>query len=566
VLSLAIEANNAINTEVQSEAFFFHILNSQAIVWLLSMNSWGKKEWRFTQSGAFLLGATSLVWFLFRTGTKPTRIVYPCQRIAVNTLSTATHTLLPAALTSLFIGFSFRPIKMLAIQAKTTVKRYWKPIVALAIILPTAGLGLFFVWTSLQPNPPGSDVNLILTPQTATSSPASDIFVLKGPTFAHITNLINLMGSHGLDFYQSSTTGTNQGPSGLIANNDVVLIKINSQWAERGGTNTDLLREMIQAVLDHPDGFNGEIVIADNGQGYGSLDWDESNAEDPGQSVSDIVTSFSATNPVNMFDWQAIRGNEVEEYSDGDMNDGYILYDVADPDTGVYVTYPKFQTTDGTNISFKHGVWSGSTYENRLKVINFPILKSHFNYGVTGATKHYMGVESEGTANPGGLANGHWCIRNGGMGTLLAETRYPVINILDATWVNANPAPSFHCGPSTAYEEATRVNVLMASTDPIALDYWAAKQVLMQTAELNGLYPVSSLDPDNTQRAGLAEAFGVWLRLTETELIQNGYTVTCDEARMNVYISQPFRFPIDLPSFVMICPAEIPGTSGTKKS
>lgn len=565
MISLSIEEKIATHTEMQSGAFFFHILNSHAVVWLLSMKNGRKKDKQFTQSGAFLLGAASLVWFLIRTGTKPTRIVYPCQRAAVDTISIATQSLIPAALTSLFMGFSLRPVKMLATTAKTTVKRYWKPIVALAIILPTAGLGIFFVWNSLQPNPSGSDINLILNPQTATSSPASDIFVLNGPTFAHIPNLINLMGSQGLDFYLSSTPGANQGPSGLIASNDVVLIKINSQWPERGGTNTDLLREMIQAILDHPDVFDGEIVIADNGQGHGSLDWDESNAEDHSQSVSDIVTSFSSSYPVNMFDWQAIYRNEVEEYSDGDMDDGYILYDIADPDTGIFISYPKFQTTDGTYISFKHGVWTGSSYEDRLKVINFPILKSHSNYGVTGATKHYMGVESE--IFNGGLANGHWCIRNGGMGTLLAETRYPVINILDATWVNANPATSFfQCGPPTSYEQATRVNVLMASTDPIALDYWAAKHVLMQTAELNGISSFSSLDPDNTQRGSLSEAFGVWLRLTETELIQNGYTVTCDETRMNVYISQPFMFPIDLPSYAMMCPVETPWTSGTKKS
>jgi len=387
-----------------------------------------------------------------------------------------------------------------------------------------------------------------LTPHMATSSPASNIFVLKGQAYTHIMNLIDLMGSHGLAFYQSSTTGINQGPLGLITSNDVVLIKVNSQWAERGGTNTDLLRELIQAILDHPDGFEGEIIVADNGQGFGSLEWSENNAQNPQQSVANVVASFSSLYQVNMFDWQTIRGIEVEEYSDGDMEDGYIRYNLLDPDTGIRVTYPKFQTADGTYISFRDGIWNGLSYENRLKVINFPILKSHMRYGVTGAVKHYMGVQSEGQANPGGLGNGHYSVADGGMGTLLAETRYPILNILDALWVNANPWPSFHCGPSTDYEEATQVNVLMASTDPIALDYWAAKHVLMQTAELIGYDAVHTLDPDNTTRGTLTESFGVWLRLTETELVQNGYTVTCDESRMNVFISQPFSLPMDLPT------------------
>ncbi len=497
-------------------------------------------------------GLLSFFWLIFRTGTKPTRIVYPCQRAAVNTVSMAAHTLLPAAVTSLFVGFSMRSLKISAAKIKTGLKRYWKPLVALLIIVPTVGFGIAFLLNPPQPPVYPGDVNLTLTPQTATSSPASDIFVLKSRPFAHITNLINLMGSQGLDFYLSGTSGTNQGPSGLIDNNDVVLIKINSQWDERGGTNTDLLRELIQAILDHPDGFVGEIVIADNGQGFGSLDWAENNAEDHSQSARDVVQSYSALYPVNLFDWQTIRGTEVEEYSDGNMDDGYILYDLPDPDTGIYVSYPKFQTTDGTYISFRDGIWNGHSYENRLRVINFPILKSHHSYGVTSATKHYMGVESEGSAVPGGLANGHFCVATGGMGTLLARTRFPVLNILDAIWVNANPWPSFHCGPSTGYEEATRINVLMASTDPVALDYWAAKYVLRQTANLTTSHDTYTLDPDNTIRGGLTEAFGIWLPLTEAELIQNGYSVTCDQSRMNVYIIQTFSCPPDNPAFSFV--------------
>lgn len=520
------------------------------------MKGWGNKKHRIAKSSALLFGAASLFWFLFRTGTKPTRVVYPCQRAAISTVSVSAQTLLPVALTSLLAGFSWSSMKLSAAKIKTGMKRYWKPILALLIIIPTAGLGFAFLWSTLQPASNPEDVNLVLTPQTATSSPASDIFVLKGRPYAHVSNLIDLMGLHGLDFYLSGSEASNQGPSGLIGSNDVVLIKINSQWSERGGTNTDLLRELIQAILNHPDGFTGEIVIADNGQGYGTLDWAESNAEDHSQSVNDVVQSFASFHTVNMFDWQTIRGTEVNEYSDGDMDDGYILYDLPDPDTGVYVSYPKFQTTHGTYISFKFGIWNDNSYETRLKIINLPILKSHVNYGVTGATKHYMGVESEGYANPGGLANGHYCIATGGMGTLLAETRYPVLNILDAIWINANPWPSFHCGPSTAYEEASRINVLMASTDPIALDYWAAKHVLMQTANLTGFQDAHTMDPDNTLRSGQTEAFGVWLPLTEAELIQNGYTVTRDESRMNVYIVQTLHVPLDYP-FLALAPRQV---------
>jgi len=484
-----------------------------------------------------LLGAASLIWFLFRTGTKPTRVTYPCQQVAVNNVSVAAQSILPVTITTFFMKFRMSSLRLAASEAQGFLKRYWKPILALAIIVPSLGFGLFFVWNNLTPPAYPGDVNLTLTPQTATESPASDIYVLNGRPVAHITNLINLMGSQGLFFYQSSTTGATQGPSGLIAADDVVILKINMQWSERGGSNTDLLRELIQAILDHPDGFGGEIVVADNGQGWGDLNWTLANAEDTSQSALDVVNMFAPDYDVSAYDWQPIRNDQVNEYSDGDMTDGYWRNSTADPDTGVHVSYPKFQSEHNTYISFKHGIWNGVTYEDRLKVINLPVLKSHSNYGVTAACKHYMGVQSE--ILNGGIANGHNQIGEGGMGTLLAETRYPVLNILDAIYINANPYPLIGlCGPATSYTAATRVNILMASTDPVALDYWAAKNVLMPTAVINGYEDTHHLDPDNTESGGLTDAFGVYLNNTKHELIRNGYTVTTNMNRMNVFITQ----------------------------
>ena len=80
----------------------------------------------------------------------------------------------------------------------------------------------------------------------------------------------------------------------------MVLIKVNSQWDERGGTNTDLVKSIINAITKHPDGWKGEIIVADNGQAQfggagrgGSLDWGKNNAEDQTQSVQDVVYMFA---------------------------------------------------------------------------------------------------------------------------------------------------------------------------------------------------------------------------------------------------------------------------------
>jgi hypothetical protein len=113
------------------------------------------------------------------------------------------------------------------------------------------------------------------------------------------------------------------------------------------------------------------------------------------------------------------------------------------------------------------------------------------------------------------------------MGTEMAATRMPTLNVLDAIWVNADPGS----GPSSPYTQATRLNTVMAGTDPVALDYWASKHVLMQAARLKGHSDLSKIDPDNTEEG----SFGSWLKLSAKELEDAGHRFTLDEERMNVY-------------------------------
>jgi hypothetical protein len=456
----------------------------------------------------------NIFWLIFRTGTKPSRIVYPCQRAAVRNISIAVGTLVPL-LTFSLIG--------------SNNKRQWLAkgktfFIVFLIIAPVTSGVIIHNTTSY------AEAGLEINPFLSDSDFTSDIFVVNGPDVAHIQDLIELMGSNGLLFYQSPTSDLTQGPTGLIETDDVVLIKNNCQWSERGGTNTDLIYELIEIILNHPDGFTGEIVIADNGQGRGRMNWGRANAEDHSQSAQTVANNYSAQGyEVSTYLWDDIKNREVDEYSDGDYQDGYILYDSADPETGIFVSYPKFNTTYGSLISFKNGIWNGTHFEQNLKIINIPVLKTHSGFGVTAAMKHYMGVQSQG------VANGHNTIAAGSMGTLMAELGLPTLNILDAIWVNANPAPSIGEGPGTSYGEATRVNIIMASLDPIALDYWAAKYVLLQAAELTGETGTHTISPDNTLRSGLSEAFGVWLNRSKTEILSAGYNVTSNEAEMNIY-------------------------------
>jgi len=457
-----------------------------------------------------VFGLLNLFWFLFRTGRKPSRIIYPCQQEALKNISISIGALIP--------------ILSLPLYWKK-IKPYSKPIFTIALVIsPICGAYAFHSLTIFE------EVQLQIDPLESISEITSDIFVVNGRNVSHVTNLIDLMGTQNVSFYLSSNSSINQAPDGLIAKSDVVLLKVNAQWSARGGTNTDFLKELIQAIVDHPDGFKGEIIVADNGQGSGDLDRAHSNAEDYEQSTQDVVNMFSTSYNVSTFLWDDIRGNEVQEYSEGDSEDGYIVYDIPDTETEIYVSYPKFETLFGTNVSFKNGIWNGSLYEDNLKVINLPILKSHSQYGVTATLKNYMGVQSET------LANGHSKVATGGMATLMIECGFPTLNIIDAIWINANSEGSSSVGPSTSYTEATRTNILIAGFDSIALDYWSAKNVLLETAELIGHSNTYSLDPDSTRSRGLTEAYGIWLNESEFEFTRSGYNFTSDENNMNVYI------------------------------
>jgi len=483
---------------------------------------------RNLRENAFLIGLLSLIWFTLRTGTKPSRAIYPCQR---------------AAAANSYMWLTVYVVPFLSVVSRKVPTRLNKRVmtVALVIAIVAASAAAFWGFSEMSRRERQKEPGLILNERRATSQPASSIYVVNGTTGndGGIASLIDLMGKNGLLFYKSSEAGPARGPTGLIARDDVVIVKVNSQWDERGGTNTDLLKALIQAIIEHPDGFVGEIVVADNGQaqygsasgGGGSLDYSRNNAENTSQSVQVVVDHFAGSYRVSTYLWDTITKRRVNEYFEGDMDDGYIVNTTINANTGIMVSYPKFRTKFGTYISFRLGIWNPQRQmydSNRLKVINMPVLKSHGGYGVTACVKHYMGVVSDMLTSQLG-ARAHQTVGRGGMGTEMVETRFPVLNILDAIWVNAVPGD----GPSTSYSIATITNIVAASIDPVALDYWGAKYILLQVAQNKGYTGTSSMDPDNTALG----SFGNWLRLSMQEIANAGYQATVDESHMNVYIA-----------------------------
>lgn len=466
---------------------------------------------RWFLANTLVAGASALLWLILRSGSKPSRLAYPCQQ---------------AALSAATLAFGSPLVASVLALRRVLARRVFSPgglaLAALGLLI-TAGAWSYLSRADDYRGP-------MLSPPTeyraqvfhVTDCPQDPV----GDRFPGLDDLIEMMGGHGLKLYRSDTESLVAGPEGIVGADDVVVVKINYQWAERGGTNTDLLRGLIRRLVDHPDVFTGEVVVVENAQfaSTSGLDRAENNAQDISQSPHDVVAHFQAEgHRVSHFDWTLIRYESVGEYDTGDMNDGYVVYPF-EPTLFGAVSYPKFETDLGTRISLKNGIWDGSSYDRgKLRFINLPVLKSHHStYGATACVKHYMGVVTTELST-----YSHFAMGNGLLGALIGEIGLADLNILDATWINADP----NTGPATTYEGATRRDELVASLDPVAADIWAVKHILIPGFLANGFtppWPEPSADPDDP-----TSDFRVYLDRSMNEILDAGLTVTNDPAQID---------------------------------
>jgi len=482
-----------------------------------------------------IVTALSAVWLALRSGFKPTRLQYPCQRAAISNLEVFKIVVLSAfpSITSFLNGK----------KAKTLIVA--GALVFGSVFLSTE-LAQFESYFSNYSD--SSRIPIDLAEHTSAVENPSNLFYVTnasgedGNMDLAVATLLSMLSSNNESFYHTSEN------SGLIDSNDVIVLKVNAQWNYRGSTNKDLVRSVIQAILDHPDGFTGEIVVCDNGQARGNFEYESPNAFNHSQNMQEVVNSF-ASYPVSTFLWDTIRRSYVDEYFLGDNSNGYVLSDNFISDTRIYVSYPKFRTSFGTNISLRMGIYNGTDYDSdRLKIINMPVMKSHFRYGVTGCVKNYMGVPM-GEVVPSihsSIPHEHFSIGLGGMGTLMGEVRAPVLNILDMVWVNPHPMESStRRGPWSTYSNARFTDIIAASQDPVALDYWSSKNVLCEAASYLNYTEYSSLDPDyaplSDQYYGydpMDESFHNYLNRSRMELQDYGFQFTMDPDAMNVFVTE----------------------------
>lgn len=454
-------------------------------------------SWR-RRLGYIVLGLASLAWLGLRSGTRPSRLVYPCQQLAasnglgflayivalissmrayryVRKYLTLRHTVL------LIFGLML----VVLLQGETLVfSTPARDSVALpALVLPA--------WTSLDAI---SDVFAATNVPTPTVSLDGGIIPggISPAEALHddgVDALINLMAAQGTYFYKTA-----QQPEGIVGPDDVVVIKVNNQWNcssygannRRSHTNNDVVKGLIYRIVQHPEGFTGAVIVADNGQGAAKFDCaDHNNAEDARQSFQDVADAFvSQGYDVCTYAWDDIHTNFVSEYSSGDTESGYVLMQDGTPGVN-QLSYPKFEATCGSRtyqISMRYGLWNGATYDNsRLKMINLPIVKRHTTAGATIAVKNYIGflttASSETRFGDRNTMHGFfWGVWTGSdyglLGRQLALIRRADLNIVDAIWVNPESQGQYA-------DEAVRDNILLAGTDPFAVDYYASAYVLV---------------------------------------------------------------------------------------
>lgn len=506
-------------------------------------------------AGSFLwLGVGALLWLVVRSGTKPDRLRYPCQQAAAGTgafwLSAFA---LPAALRGLrSCGIRLpeaklgRPVRVLLVAG------------AVALVAVLAGERLLFA-PRFGPPPPGAGAGL---PAWVSDRPDPSLVFVVDSVPAPDSNalhhegldsLFSLLAADGVFLYRSAQALPWCDSSGIVGPDDVVLIKVNAEWPERGMSSTDVIKGLIRCIVAHPDGFTGEVHLVENGQWRHSWAYPLNNAERRSQSMQAVVDTFAARGfRVGAYNWTAIGygGNNrwVGEYDAGDTLDGYVRED----STGM--TYAKFRTGYGTRVSTRLGVWNGSAYEpGRLKFFNLPVLKSHSLMGATGAVKHYIGFLSYAAIGAGTMHTR--AMAQGLLGVEFGKARFPDLNIIDATWVSAE----ITTGPNAPYDRCTRLNTLVASRDPVAADWYAGRHVLRPASWWNGrpwLRDYGRMDPDNlnpenpgngrlysdsTPCSGYPyNAFHQMLASSRDEMLRYGRPVTMDSAAMTI---RHFRFP-----------------------
>jgi hypothetical protein len=394
-------------------------------------------------------------------------------------------------------------------------------------ILKGLGVGVVSLMAPVQ----GSTDRVRPNRRSAMSSATTIYRSVGGPPPENLAKVLDLLG----------------GVANLVGDHNVVVIKPNLQWWNQGAPNIAATAALIDMIMERPGGFNGEVIIGENNH-RGITPWKSAGWSTPFVRNSDLPSirnynelaeamkkkygdRFSVCHWIDV----GVGGKRIFGPQDGS---GYVYCDgtggvpFLSMDNGlqgklrrsVIMSYPIFKSNQGTIVDLKNGVWENGAYtQQAVKFINLSAVNHHSGYcGITSAVKNYFGVTdiSHG-ADPakGGKLSGDHCnfhafafnewakgpvpgMMGAEIGMFLRTVRRADLNIATAEWVGL----SSRTDPPIAHTKT-----VLASTDPVALDFHSAKYLVYPNSKCGKHKPEDTGGPLNQYLAKCAEHGGCTL-------------------------------------------------------
>jgi hypothetical protein len=321
----------------------------------------------------------------------------------------------------------------------------------------------------------------------------------------------------------------------FVAPGDVVLVKVSAQWWNQGMTNVAATRRLIEHILEIP-GFHGEVLVFENvhfrladGSGLARA-WtrpSERNVDVDGWSrLGDLIPYFRGK-PVGfagLIDGgpSSLAGDAGHDpthqhgvyggdgrgpIAEGEDRDGYrwdfeqafrlkrSLVDSAQTP----LTWPVFTSpTSGLVVDLRQGVFRREggrliPTERKLTWITLTTANEHGSTGYTGCCKSAMGIVDMSAGRLGthpaargyqsvhyfGEPNASWRMA-GPLADFARKVRAPDLYLTVAEWVGAAPA-GWAGEEDLRHAEACahRARTVVAGTDPVAIDTWVVRSLLM---------------------------------------------------------------------------------------
>lgn len=336
------------------------------------------------------------------------------------------------------------------------------------------------------------------------------------------------------------------GISRFVGESDVVVVKVSAQWWNQGMTNVAAVKRLVEQVLERP-GFKGEVILIENthfrlnnGSGL-SRAWthpSDRNVDVPGwRCMGDLLPHFaerkSPVSAVGLVDagpnaladshWHdrehqygTYGGDGRGPLAEGEERDGYhwdfvqtfslkrSLVDSA----RTPLTWPRFTSPhSGVVVDLRDGVFrreNGKLValgDRKLTFINMTTVNEHAATGITAACKSPMGLVdmSAGELGTHPLARGYQSVHYfgnpgaswrmaGPLAHFASRVRSPDLILSVAEWMAVTPYEGWDSEEKDIRLEASsavKTSTVVAGTDPVAIDTWCCRNLLMTSRGVN---------------------------------------------------------------------------------